>query len=72
MVRDGDGGEGLIVEKGEDNFEWLAVNVVDRNEDWAMIDPFWDGTPPRLVMKNAYKVYATLQEDEGMDMGHSH
>jgi cobalt-zinc-cadmium efflux system membrane fusion protein len=72
LVRDGDGGEGLIVEKGEDNFEWMAVDVVDRNDDLAMIDPFWEGTPPRFVMKNAYKVYATLHEDEGMDMGHSH
>lgn len=71
LVRDGEGREGIMVEK-DGQFEWKEVKITGRNDKGAAILPFWTTSPPRVVLKNAYKVYASIQEEDGMDMGHSH
>lgn len=71
LVRDGEGNEGLLIEKNG-GFEWIKVNVIGQNADVVAISAFWDSAPPKVVLENAYKVFASLQEEENMDMGHSH
>ena len=71
LVRDGDGREGIMIENSG-QFEWKEVTVAGRGDQGVAISPFWESTPPKVVLKNAYKVYASIQEEDGMDMGHSH
>lgn len=73
LVRDASAKEGLMIRTDEGTFEWTEVHVKDRNEAMAAIEPFWEGPTPYIVTDKAYKAYAaTQEEEEGMDMGHSH